>query len=142
MKIFPLLSHHLCKRIEASKIPKSHFHVSSSTRWRRPKQHTKTLGARQRFLGTAKMGGDTDYSAWSNERLIERVSQLEKELKNKNEKFDFPLSVLPHLLYSVPSQLISPGSNGCVSFGKMSRALFNAFHNSPSIVRSGFPCPV
>src|SRR6266542_841124 len=28
-----------------------------------------------------------------------------------------PLSVLPHLLYSVPSQLTSPGANGCVSFG-------------------------
>lgn len=47
-----------------------------------------------------------------------------------------PLSVLPHLLYSVPSQLTSPGANGCVSFGKISLALLSAFHSSSSIVGS------
>jgi hypothetical protein len=45
-----------------------------------------------------------------------------------------PLSVLPHLLYSQPSQLISPGANGCEPSGNINLALFNAFHNSSSIV--------
>jgi hypothetical protein len=29
----------------------------------------------------------TDYSTWSQESLIERVAQLEKELKEKNRRF-------------------------------------------------------
>lgn len=88
MQLFSL-PQHACKRIHPSKIFKSHFHVSSISRWRRPKHIAKTTGARQRYI-EAKMEEKTDYSAWSNEKLIERVTQLEKELKSKNERYGHP----------------------------------------------------
>lgn len=34
-----------------------------------------------------------DYSAWSNESLIERVTQLEAELKSKNQRYANPLQM-------------------------------------------------
>ncbi|CAG8956986.1 hypothetical protein HYFRA_00012465 [Hymenoscyphus fraxineus] len=83
MKLF-FIPQHACKRIQLSKISKSHFHESTTSRWMRPKHIAKTTGARQRYI-EAKMEEQTDYSAWSNERLIERVTQLEKELKSKNQ---------------------------------------------------------
>jgi hypothetical protein len=56
--------------------------MSRSNRWRRPKQGTKNTGAK----AVPKMEEKTDYSAWSQEKLIERVTQLENELKNKNQR--------------------------------------------------------
>lgn len=35
----------------------------------------------------SKMAESADYSGWSHEKLIKRVSQLEAELKAKNERF-------------------------------------------------------
>lgn len=34
-----------------------------------------------------KMGGNTDYSDWSHENLIKRVTQLEKELKSNTKRY-------------------------------------------------------
>lgn len=80
------LPQHACKRIHLSKISRSHFHVSSTSRWRRPKYIAKATGARQRYIEAKMEEEETDYSAWSNEKLIERVTQLEKELKSKNQR--------------------------------------------------------
>jgi len=70
------------KRLEAIQVSKAHFHMSRSNRWRRPKQDTKTTGAK----AVLKMEEKADYSTWSQEKLIERVTQLENELKNKNKR--------------------------------------------------------
>ena len=48
-----------------------------------------------------------------------------------------PLSVLPHLEYSHPSQLGSSGPTPGFGVGKISLALFSAFHSSSSTVGNG-----
>ncbi|TVY56220.1 putative tRNA pseudouridine synthase C25B8.05 [Lachnellula cervina] len=58
--------------------------MSRSNRWRRPKQDPKTTGAKA-VHNTMEVQEKMDYSAWSQEKLIERVTQLEQELKNKNQ---------------------------------------------------------
>jgi hypothetical protein len=94
MKLFAI-RFHVCKRVYPSQINTAAFHSTSVRSWRRPRQSTKVTGAKERFLGNlADMGEKTDYSAWSNERLIERVTQLEAELKNKNERLFNSFSML------------------------------------------------
>jgi hypothetical protein len=46
----------------------------------------------------AKMEQGPGYQSWSHERLIERVAQLEQELKNKNERSIHSVSVVGRLL--------------------------------------------
>lgn len=48
------------------------------------KPKTKETGARS-VPSQPTMGENIDYSAWSQEKLIERVTALERELKSKNE---------------------------------------------------------
>jgi tRNA pseudouridine38/39 synthase len=45
-------------------------------------------------------GEQTDYSAWSQEKLIERVTQLEAELKAQNRRFFYspPLPLKTEIL--------------------------------------------
>lgn len=74
------------KKLEAIRVSKVHFHMSRSNRWRRPKQDPKTTGAKA-VHNTMEVQEKMDYSAWSQEKLIERVTQLEQELKNKNQRF-------------------------------------------------------
>lgn len=76
---------HIARRLEVPLTAKAHFHMSRSRRWR-----TKNTTGREQArasLAVAKMESTTDYTAWSNERLIERVTQLEAELKYKNERY-------------------------------------------------------
>ncbi|KAG9231070.1 pseudouridine synthase [Amylocarpus encephaloides] len=71
---------------EWTKIQNTRFHVTTGAHWRKPKQSINERGAKERFLKSKdEMAEKVDYSAWSNERLIARVSQLESELKSKNE---------------------------------------------------------
>ncbi|KAH8670429.1 pseudouridine synthase [Tricladium varicosporioides] len=55
--------------------------MSRSRHWRRPVQTVRETGAKQ--LHRLKKMEKVDYTEWSNERLIERIGHLEKELKNK-----------------------------------------------------------
>jgi hypothetical protein len=60
------------------------LHMSRSRRWR-------TTGIEERKqeraeIAAKKMENKEDYTSWSNEKLIERVSQLEAELKSKNQR--------------------------------------------------------
>jgi len=83
MRPIPL---HTTRRLEVSLTAKAHFHMSRSRRWR-----TKNTAGREQArasLAFAKMESTTDYTAWSNEKLIERVTQLEAELKYKNARYD------------------------------------------------------
>jgi len=77
----------ILKKLEAIQVSKVHFHMSRSNRWRRPKQDTKTRGAKAAHKMKVEVEEKTDYSAWSQEKLVERVTQLEQELKNKNQRF-------------------------------------------------------
>lgn len=48
----------------------------------------------------SKMAG-MDYSDWSHENLIKRVTQLEKELKDNTKRYShtLPISFIPHNTY-------------------------------------------
>jgi hypothetical protein len=77
----PLLSK-LFARLDTPQVSKAAFHMSRSNRWRRPKPPSD----RDAKEAAPKMEQKVDYSAWSQEKLIERVTQLENELKSKNER--------------------------------------------------------
>jgi len=87
-------SSHITRRLEVSWSPKANFHMSRSRRWR-----TKNIANREAArasLAALKMEKSIDYSAWSNEKLIERVTQLEAELKNQTQR-SHPPSFFPYL---------------------------------------------
>lgn len=73
-------------RLEGRSLPRQ---VSSMTRNRhwRAKDRTPREKAARAVAYTEKMKEKVDYSAWSNEKLIERVTQLENELRNQNLRF-------------------------------------------------------
>jgi len=61
--------------------------MSRSGRWRK-----HTAGRKEARAATTKAKLDAameaaDYTSWSQEKLIERVTQLEAELKSKNLRF-------------------------------------------------------
>lgn len=59
--------------------------MSRSRKWR-SKESSATRQQAHTVSTTAKMAETKDYSAWSQESLIERVAQLENELKEKNRR--------------------------------------------------------
>jgi len=66
--------------------------MSRSRRWRKNTALRKEARAHLHSSGAAKMEGKeedkkTDYTAWSHEKLIERVTQLEVELKANNKRY-------------------------------------------------------
>jgi hypothetical protein len=75
----------IARRLGVYTTSKASFHMSRSRRWR-------TTGIENRkearaSLDPAKMEKNEDYSVWSNEKLIERITQLEVELKSKNQRY-------------------------------------------------------
>ena len=64
--------------------------MSRSRRWRNNTAARKQARALLHSSAASKMdnssGEKTDYSAWSQEKLIERVTQLEAELKAQNQR--------------------------------------------------------
>jgi hypothetical protein len=63
---------------------KAHFHAARSQNW-----NSKTIASRMKALAAseaAEMDQKPDYTAWSHERLIKRVAQLEKELRSMNQR--------------------------------------------------------
>jgi hypothetical protein len=60
-------------------------HMSRSRKWRSKESAANRQEARAAST-SSKMAEKTDYSAWSQYKLIERVTQLEKELKEKNRR--------------------------------------------------------
>jgi hypothetical protein len=74
----------ITRQIEVNLTSKASFHMSRSRRWR-----TKNTASRQEARAAsaaAKMENKPDYSNWTHESLVERVTQLEKELKDKNQR--------------------------------------------------------
>lgn len=74
----------ITRQIEVNLTSKAKFHMSRSRRWR-----TKNTASRQEARAAsaaAKMENKPDYSNWTHESLVERVTQLEKELKDKNQR--------------------------------------------------------
>lgn len=66
--------------------------MSRSRRWN-PENLERRKQARAAYAAL-KMEKNEDYTAWSNERLIERVTQLEAELNSKNQRSFSSLLVL------------------------------------------------
>lgn len=65
-----------------SKLQKAEFSMSRSRKWR-----TKNIASRLEARANARMQKEVqqmDYSGWSHEDLIKRVTDLELELKQKN----------------------------------------------------------
>jgi hypothetical protein len=73
---------HFWKRGLKNQLHTARLHNTSSRDRKYTKQTVEVAGAKTRIL--SKM--DTDYRAWSNEKLIERVTQLEAALKKNNER--------------------------------------------------------
>jgi tRNA pseudouridine38/39 synthase len=64
--------------------------MSRSRKWRSPESAAARHEARA-ASSARKMESKTDYSAWSQESLIERVTQLEQELSAKNRRSLLPI---------------------------------------------------
>jgi hypothetical protein len=60
--------------------------MSRSGRWRKFIVGRKEARALASKTKASNMEEKVDYSAWSHEKLIERVTQLEATLKNKNSR--------------------------------------------------------
>jgi hypothetical protein len=79
------------RRLEVTRTAGSHFHMSRSRRWTKNTAARKQARALLHASSMSKMDGNlgekTDYSAWSQEKLIERVTQLEAELEAQNRRF-------------------------------------------------------
>jgi hypothetical protein len=82
-----LLSPQLACRLEFSLGFRSTIHMSRSRRWRKNTSQRKEARAVLHSSATPRMEEKTDYSAWSHEKLIERVTALENELKEKNQRY-------------------------------------------------------
>jgi hypothetical protein len=80
----------ILRRLEATYPTASHFHMSRSRRWRKNSAARKAARAHLHSSSTSKMDDKsverTDYSVWSHENLIQRVTQLENELKAQNRR--------------------------------------------------------
>lgn len=61
------------------------LHMSRSRKWRSKESAVNRQQARAAST-TANMDGKADYSSWSQESLIKRVTQLERELKEKTRR--------------------------------------------------------
>jgi hypothetical protein len=61
--------------------------MSRSHSWRKYTIGRKEARALATQLKAASMEEKADYSAWSHEKLIERVTQLEAALKSKNQRY-------------------------------------------------------
>jgi hypothetical protein len=70
------------KRLEVSYTSKVHFHMSRSRRWTRKSNNRNKAHA----ASNSKMAEEPNYTAWSHQSLVERVTQLELEFKNKNQR--------------------------------------------------------
>jgi hypothetical protein len=66
---------------------KAQFHLSRPCLW------TRYTDIQQRALA-AKMEKYQDYKDWSQERLIQKVIQLEKDLREKTSGYELVLSTL------------------------------------------------
>ena len=63
-----------------------------------PRWNTKDMVSEMKAGQSAEMGQKPDYKAWSQESLIERVMQLEKELKDTNKRFALLIDILVNTL--------------------------------------------
>jgi tRNA pseudouridine38/39 synthase len=86
------------RRVEAGLHPNiSALHMSRSRRWT---HNTNNRRAARASSSKAKMDTKetetTDYSTWSQDELVKRVTALENELKLKNSRFHCPLQLLCH----------------------------------------------
>jgi tRNA pseudouridine38/39 synthase len=61
--------------------------MSRSRRWRKNTSQGKEARANLHSSTSSRMEEKADYSAWSHEKLIERVTALENELKEKNQRY-------------------------------------------------------
>ena len=59
------------------------LYMSRSRRWRNNPDRREKRAA----LHSAKMKDNADYATWSQEKLIERVAELEAELKKTNQRY-------------------------------------------------------
>ena len=83
------------------------LHMSRSRKWRSKESAAHRQEARAAST-SAKMEGKTDYSIWSQESLIERVTQLERELKEATRRsIEFSI-FLDHSLLTSLKQPLSP----------------------------------
>jgi hypothetical protein len=82
-----LLSPQLACRLEFSFGFRSTIHMSRSRRWRKNTTQRKEARAALHSSTPPRMEEKTNYSAWSHEKLIERVTALENELKEKNQRY-------------------------------------------------------
>jgi hypothetical protein len=72
------------------------FHASSSQHWRMTRLAESQQQART--AGNIKMEPIPDYKDWSHESLIQRVTQLEQELKKQNSRFETSFKLLSMIL--------------------------------------------
>ena len=61
------------------------IHMSRSRKWR-SKESAANRQQTRAVTSTSKMTSKPDYTAWSQDKLIERVTQLEIELNEKNRR--------------------------------------------------------
>jgi len=79
---------HIIRRLEVYPVSKFRLHLSQSWWWREAiavRTHTRLFTTRAK-MEKDKLDEKMDYGAWTNEKLIARVTQLEAELKNKNNR--------------------------------------------------------
>lgn len=66
---------------------------TTSYRWVNP-TYLKKLERAARRSRMVEMEPSSDYTSWSNEQLVARVTQLEQALKSKNARYAFSCIVL------------------------------------------------
>jgi hypothetical protein len=79
-------SSQLVRRPEVHHTSRAPILMSRSGKWKKRSPSEKAARAASRAAKMATTAEKKDYSAWSHENLIERVTQLEAELKNKNSR--------------------------------------------------------
>jgi hypothetical protein len=80
-------SSQLARRLEFSSGLRNAILMSRSRRWRKNTSQRMEARAALHTSTTSMMEERTDYSAWSHEKLIERVTALENELQEKNRRY-------------------------------------------------------
>ena len=84
----PLLSQIIRRRV-TSPVSNLHLHLSQSRRWGGnfgTRKDTRFSATRARMENNINNNEVEDYSSWTNEKLVDRVTQLEAELKSKNNR--------------------------------------------------------
>jgi hypothetical protein len=80
----------ILRRLEATHPASSYIHMSRSRRWTKNTAARKAARAHLHSSSASKMDDKsvekTDYSVWSHEKLIQRVTQLENELRAQNRR--------------------------------------------------------